>query len=178
MGTLSPAALLINADNEYVYTESYLTDLVQGRIFSFMYEGNASNVETPAALFRNPAGSGKDFIIARLLLDTVSKVQSSTMRIYAMPTILTVGSAIVCGSRRLKGTPPASAALAYSLPTVSANGLKALVLSTGYSNPTLIDDVSRTVLVGPGYDLLMTVQATANNSLFSVTAAWLEIASV
>jgi len=172
-----PGIQLYDANGDPVYLSSPITDVLSGRFFSFVYEGNSSSTEAAFVLFRNPALSGKDFVIYRLLLDTMSKNQSCIMRIYAVPTIGAVGTAISVGSRKLKGVPPTSSALAYSGSTITSFGTKALVLSTGIGNQTMIDHVDQTVLVGPGFDLLMTAQSTANNALISISAAWAEITS-
>jgi hypothetical protein len=172
-----PGIQLYDANGDPVYLSSPITDILSGRFFSFIYEGNSSSTESAFVLFRNPALSGKDFIIGRLLLDTVSKNQSCIMRIYAVPTITVVGTAITIGSRKLKGVPPTSSALLYSAPTATSFGTKAFVLSTGVGQQTLIDFVDQTVLVGPGFDLLMTAQSTANNALICVSASWAEITS-
>lgn len=145
-----------------------------GDMFSVNILLSVGSSEGDFALFRNPSGSLKDVYIYKLILDVVTKARQCIWKIYAAPTITTVGTTVTPLSRLFKGTPPSSGMNVYSAPTISARGTRVAVFSSGQDSNSLINMLDFSLIVGPGKDILLTTQATNSNTDVASTMIWSE----
>jgi len=126
--------------------------------------------ETDFYLLKNPTGSGKKL---RLLLFTGNIEgggvgQVSNFRIYKNPTITTNGTALTIVNKDFTSS-TATVMQAFSAPTISARGTLLDVRTA--ASPT---DFSFDLILGEGHSVLVSVDATLNNTLHSATAVWVE----
>lgn len=158
-----------------IQEQQQFADVSAGRLFSTIHEMTTANSETPFALFRNPSANTKDFVLNTIMLDVTTKGQSTTCRFYVNPTIAGPGTALTCVNRRLKGaSPPASSALAYHSPTVVTFGTFAFSLSPGASTNSLPADLHSGIIIGPGYDILVTSESTSTGTKLCMSISWME----
>lgn len=152
------------------------------QVFSFARLFTITNVEVPHVLIRNPANSGRDFMLTKVnvgLPPDRAVGDRATATLYVNPTVNDGGTAagsIDAGaplSRNQK--PPVTASLmkvGYS--PVNIIGFGSMVTnwnSTGTSQ--VIDEINSGVIIGPGQDLLLTLDGSGNITML-VTLVWTE----
>lgn len=132
----------------------------------------SGSTETDFMLFRNPVASGKDVEINRIYYTYTKGSGIALMKMYITPTITTVGSAAGITKMYIGGA-IAPIALIYTAPTISNRGT--LIRAIGNSSvQTFIYDYSLALIIPAGYDLLITITPSANNTDHSVGLDWAE----
>lgn len=130
--------------------------------------------ETVFMLIKNPSSSGKTARLHRLTIGS-DENQANKMafyRIYRDPTVTNNGTAL--NINNLKKGAGASALTAFKLPTISANGM---LLAVGNAGAVVqsTDHMDLGNLISSGENILITIDATAGNFDFFVTAYWEEV---
>ena len=103
-------------------------------------------------------------------LNCLTASQSAILRFYLAPTFSANGTAASIYNLR-PASPTTPIALAYTIPTVSANGN----FIGAISDPTYSSEASSLmVILDPGQSILVTMQASAAATAITTTLSWWE----
>ncbi len=132
-----------------------------------------SQNETPLLLFKNPSGSDIRMLVTHFLIGADSSNARTTYRIYADATVTADGTSIVIANTYLKDTYVyTTAAEAYKLPTISANGTRLNMAIAPADTPSR--GINRFYWMDPGHNLLVTVENSVSNTDCFGDIYWLE----
>jgi hypothetical protein len=180
-GTTSNNELEVNSDGS-INTKSLiasLTDSDKSFGISTSITITGGGTENDFLLIRNPSQSGK-----QLKFDTISVGFNNTVsvmasfKIYATPTITSNGTAVTINPGRIGASVPASSINVYSTPTISSRGTEyANFMVTGGPNSgsSYRFNVDQTIIVDPGYSLLITGTPDGINRNLLLTLRWIEV---
>lgn len=131
-----------------------------------------SGTETPFLLIRNPAASGKTLKLRNFIEGVVSTNKPTTFRLYFNPTVTANGTAQTIRNKQ-SGSATAAVALATTSPTVTAFGnlLNIAVVVAG----VFIVPEDFTLQIPANNSILLTVNATVNNTEVTATVDWAEV---
>jgi len=184
--TRASEATLIQVRDYLDTVETKLQTLIDGNLWQRAvlagtgFVATTNNITVPNAnetvfiLIKNPSSSGKTARLHRLTIGS-DENQANKMafyRIYRDPTITNNGTAL--NINNLKKGAGASALTAFKLPTISANGT---LLAVGNAGAVVqsTDYMDLGNLISSGENILITIDATASNFDFFVTAYWEEV---
>lgn len=162
-GSVNTKTTIVSSDD--VLDRTFLTDIVI----------TVSTSEAPVILVRNPGGSGKSMRVKNLYLSVVTGGRYFLVKTYSLPTVTSTGTLQTSSSVRVKTSPPTASVLAYLNPTVSANGTRRRTFQTGQFVQTTPITEPFFLAMEPGFDLLLTAEASGNNSSLAVTIVWEEV---
>lgn len=135
--------------------------------------------EFPLLLLTNPAVPGSSFPSAyKALFCNIRNVicltanQTAIFRIYAGPTVSAAGTAKTPANLRL-ASPNTPVAVITQQPTVSPNGT--LIDTIGSSNLVETISTSPLIVIDPGKQILVTVQASLAAANVSMELGWFEL---
>jgi hypothetical protein len=147
----------------------------------FVYASNqaiASTSEIPLLLLQNPAVATSSFpsgytglFVDLMKLAVITASQSAVIRVYLNPTTPVAGTAKTPTNLRYASATTSIAALSAA-PTVSGNGTLINVLSALPGQPDRSDLL---VILDPGQNMLLTIQATANPTTIAQSISWYEL---
>lgn len=152
----------------------------QKKVYTISFDYNlASTGEKLALYINNPTGSGKVLKLIDLTIGLTNTVGSmAIIRLYANPTITANGTAVAIQPSYVGASQPASAMLAYSGPTASANGSQYFsVQINGGTNggQTLHFDFDQSLLIAENNRLLLTGNPDGTNRNTLITVRWAEV---
>lgn len=132
---------------------------------------NVGTTETAFFLLKNPNASGKNLRLLRI----TPGIAGGTMRLYHTPTITSDGTGLTEVNNRIKTSPTAAVATAFSSPTISANGTLMYVTALSAQINTRDIDMMWLPLIEPNFNILVTFQAGANNTPTACSMVWMEV---
>jgi hypothetical protein len=145
---------------------------IQGKRFISVTgtQSHVGTLETDNFLLRNPPASGKNLVIDRQFLSSLTASTNATFRMYRGPTITAVGTTIVPQNAFISSA-VVPVGLTYLDPTISARGT--LVQTYTADKASLVDETSGRIVMPPNRDILITVE-TGNGKLWGYNVAWIE----
>lgn len=156
----------------YVNDDSNIADAQ--KLFTTNFEvSSIGTTEIPVALFRNPSGSGKLVKLYRLTVSNMHTVTSFIrVRAYIAPTVTADGTSLTGACTYIGGAAPTS--VAFSSPTVSANGSRvAQYVVPAFSN-ALIIPLEYKFIIPANTEMLITGQADGTNRVLGGSLLWAE----
>jgi len=157
----------------YVNEDSNLAEA--GKVFTTNFEvSSIGTTEIPVALFRNPSGSGKTVQLIRFSFSNFHTVTSFIrVRAYVAPTVTSDGTGLTEGCTRIGGA--AGVAVAFSSPTVSANGTRiAQWLTPSFATPVFVN-LDYLFILDPNTQILITAQADGTSRILAGSLIWTEV---
>lgn len=152
-----------------------MTNASQIRYSSVVQNFNlgTSGTEYPILLMRNPSGSGMAALIRLLGMNNITKTQTAIFRVYANPTVTSVGTTVPARYLVIGGISVAKT-LITSSPVISAFGEVLHTYGTGanQNDLTRLLDATDTILSNNSY--LVTGIGSNNNTAIDLTAEWTE----
>lgn len=147
-----------------------------GQIFSFSTAQNAASGSTdnPILLVRNPGGSGKNIFLIDVFCGTLVANVTSAFKIFANPTITSVGTSQTPANRSIQTSPAATAMNIYTLPTLSALGTELTSFVNGQNSNSVSIITGFQTMVAPGKDIVITAAPSSNNREIRLAAVWSE----
>lgn len=167
-----------------LFTNSHVTgdygvhDIVAAnQMYSTSVEVNLATAaaDNPAVLFKNPNGSGKTIYIWRIFCGVTIQNVSAEFRVWLSPTITANGTGLTLASRNVGGGAPASAANAYSLPSVSSNGTLAEGMYQGQNSNSIVLTMDSSLALAANTSMLITGNPLSNNRSAIITIIWYEV---
>lgn len=155
-----------------VREQQMFSDCFENKLFSSTYEGIVADTETPFIWFRNPLANTKDLIAYKMITMALKYTQGVITRVYLNPTVTATIGSVAIGNRNRKGTPVASTMVAYYGLTTTSNGIHIFTIINGIDTNSLIDDLLASFILGPGNDILVTMEASAVNTKVALTFVW------
>lgn len=173
--TTSNNELKVNSDGSInvVTTTSNLG--AANEAFLASYEGSVSTSEVPVLLLRNPSNSTKYVFIDAFILSAVTGGRIIWCRGYEMPVITANGTTVNTHSVTKQGTEPTASLLLTHTPTVSSNGERNFVLTSGQFQLSLPVKLDPIVVLYPNTAFLITAISSGNNSAFAIDLRWREL---
>lgn len=104
-------------------------------------------------------------------LQCLTASQNAILRIYAGPTVTSVGTPQTPNNLRISAAQHSIAALSTN-PTISANGV---LMSLMASNAFVTDEARELIVVDPNQSLLVTVQTSSATTFVGVELNWYEL---
>lgn len=157
----------------YANDDSNLADA--GKMFSTNFEVTGIGAtQIPLVLFRNPSGSGKLVKLYRLTLSNLHTVNSFIrVRAYVAPTVTSDGTSNGVGCTLIGGAAPA--AVAFTSPTVSANGTRVTqYVVPAFAAPTQIE-INFIYILPANTQMLITGEADGTNRILGGSLIWAEV---
>lgn len=134
-----------------------------------------NGLEAPVLLLKNPIANSQK-IRSLIIQATTKEATTFIIRPYGNPTITTDGTVVNIKSNLLKTSPPNSVMSLFHSPSISNNGVQGKQLIISDKRPTDILDLSRSLIVFPGKDILITAEHTALTSQnVELFMDWIEI---
>lgn len=173
----SQAATTVNADGSLLANNyGAMSFSIADKLYGVTVEPNiAASSATASLLLRNPGGSGKTLYLQKMIYFPVSTTAVRAIaRMYKGPTVTTAGTSATVWAARFGGSPAASVATAFTLPTISANGT--IVFAGACSEVSQIAECFdyRHAIVA-GQDLLIVAKHDATNKPSAITLTWAEL---
>jgi hypothetical protein len=167
--------LIVNVDGS-INVPNYPFFLVMNqKYFGVNIESNVATAgEQDVLLIRNPAGSGKNLYINRIICGVLGTATRFRVRIYQKPTVTTAGTSATIFSNYVIGSPTATAMTAYTNPTISARGARMRTYTSEGTN-SIDDSFDFGLDVTPGYDVLLTGDFDTNNKVLALSIQWGEV---
>lgn len=169
----------VSTKQQVVSESQIIEDVILNKVYSVIVDSfnlPTGGTQTDIILMRNPALSGKKIVILKIIYDAVTAAGRISFRSYFGPTVTTAGTSLTTVSRHFGGGAGASAATAFSGPSIAARGTQfsGPISVTGASN-ALPMEIGGAIVIEPGNDLLLTGVPDANNRLSGITLIWEEI---
>ncbi len=173
--TTSANELKVNSDGSInaVITTSNLVDANERFLTS--YEGSVSTSEVPVLLLRNPSNSTKYVFLDAFILSAVTGGRIIWCRGYENPTVTANGTSVLTHSVTKQGTEPTATLLVTHTPTVTANGDRNFVATSGQFQLSLPIKLDPIIVLYPNTSFLITAISSGNNSAFAIDLRWREI---
>lgn len=174
-GSTSANELKVNPDGSInaVITTSNLTGAAERFLSS--YEGSVSTAEVPVLLLRNPSNSTKYVFLDAFILSAVTGGRIIWCRGYESPTVTANGTTVLTHSVTKQTTEPTASLLVTHTPTVTANGDRNFVATSGQFQLSLPIKLDPIIVLYPNTSFLITATSSGNNSAFAVDLRWREI---
>lgn len=158
----------------YANDDSNLADAE--RVFTTNFEvSGVGTTEIPVALFRHPSGTGKLVKLIRLTISNLHQTANTFIRVraYAAPTVTSDGTSLTTGCTYIGKTGPSS--VAFSSPTISANGTRVGQWNVVSSANALIIPFEMFFILDPNTQVLLTAQADGTNRIIAGALIWAEV---
>jgi hypothetical protein len=151
--------------------------VVAGKVFSAVASVNmaSSGADNPLVLLRNPIGSGKKLYLFDITAGTTTKNEYAVYRVYAMPTITTVGTTLTPINNYINAITPAPVGEVFGLPTLASLGMQIRNFNNGQNaNGVEVID-SNSAVIEEGGSIVITGAPSSNNRNAEITLIWIEI---
>lgn len=150
--------------------------LDQGQMFTAGVTVNAASSTTDNGLvyFRNPAGSGKEIFIVKILIGSEIANVTFVYKIFKNPTISANGTAIATHQANI-GLTSTPVALLTSLPTVTSATQIIAAVGAGQNTPAAPLGAEFNIALQPNNSILITGNPASNNRAVSMTIVWIEV---
>lgn len=146
------------------------------RMFTLNFEvSGVGTTEIPVALFRNPSGSGKTVKLSRLTISNLHQTANTFIRVraYVAPTVTADGTGLDERCTHVGQAAPVS--VAFSSPTVSANGVRIGQWNVVSSANALIVPLDLLFILDANTQMLLTAQADGTARIIAGALLWAEI---
>jgi hypothetical protein len=145
-----------------------------GRLFLATTNFTSTGVGVPAnlALFRNPAGSGVNCAIQRLVIMSNAS-GNHKLRVYRGPTVTANGGAVTSVGGRTTGQAAVNCLLT-TLPTTTASGDVFYTAYTHTNSGMFVDYMNGTLIVEPNTAILFNMEQSVAGQAASLNLEWSE----
>jgi hypothetical protein len=173
--------LMVNADGSLNVVDASSSLADTDKIFQISETINITGggTENNFLLIRNPSASGKKLKLIDVTTGFTNTVSvMAYFKLYSSPTITAVGSGLTIKAGRIGSGVPASVMTAYSTPTISVRGSQYLAYTASGGSSIYASyhlDIDQSIIIDPGYDVLLTGTPDGTNRGVLITVRWAEV---